>query len=65
MNKMPFIFFMYADEDGIRKVYECDWPEQFIRDFKGKRITDIGGFYVLGALQPVNNIEDAFEICRG
>lgn len=65
MEKIPFIFFLYADEDGVRKTYECDWPEQFIRDFSDKTITDIGGFYVLGALQIANSIEDAFKICNG
>lgn len=65
MEKIPFIFFLYVDEACVRKVYKCDWPEQFIRDFSGKTITAIGGFYVLGVLQNVNSIEDAFKICKG
>lgn len=57
--------FLYADEKGKRQIYEGDWPEQFIRDFTGKDITEIGGFYICGVLQPIKSIEDAFRICRG
>lgn len=59
MDKIPFIYFLYADEGG-RKIYEGDWPEQFIKDFTGKTITEIGGFFVCGVQQPINCIEDAF-----
>lgn len=65
MEKIPFIIFLYADEGGKRQVYKGDCPEQFIIDFTGKTITDIGGFYICGVLQPIKGIEDAFKICRG
>ena len=65
MEKIPFVIFLYADEKGKRQIYEGHWPEQFIRDFTGKDITEIGGFYICGVLQPIKSIEDAFRICRG
>lgn len=64
MDKIPFIYFLYADTDG-RKVYQADWPEQFIRDFDGKEITEIGGFYICGVPQKVCSMDDVFKICRG
>jgi hypothetical protein len=63
--KIPFIRFLYADSEGVRKIYDADWPDQFIAYFADKEVTEIGGFFVIGFPQPVKTLKDAFKICRG
>jgi len=65
IEKIPFIRFLYADAEGVRKIYDADWPDQFIAYFTGKEVTEIGGFFLMGFPQPVRTLEDAFKICRG
>ncbi len=65
IEKIPFIRFLYADAVGVRKIYDADWPDQFIAYFTSKEVTEIGGFFLMGLPQPVRSLEDAFKICRG
>jgi len=43
MEALRFITFLYADEDGNRKIYHADFPSEFIWDFKGAIVTELGG----------------------
>ncbi len=63
--KIPFIRFLYADDEGARKIYDADWPDQFIAYFADKKVTEIGGFFMMGALLSVKTLEDAIKICKG
>ncbi|PPK80650.1 hypothetical protein BXY41_106240 [Lacrimispora xylanisolvens] len=63
--KIPFIRFLYADEEGVRKIYDADWPDQFIAYFADKEVTEIGGFFMMGVLLSVKTLEDAIKICKG
>lgn len=62
---IPFITFLYADNQGARKVYDTEWPDQFIAYFTGKEVTEIGGFFMMGLSFPVKTLEDAIKICKG
>ena len=63
--EIPFIRFLYADGNGDRKIYDADWPDQFIAYFKDKEVTEIGGFFMMGIHLSIRNLEDAIKICRG
>ncbi len=63
--KIPFIRFLYADEEGVRKIYDADWPDQFIAYFANKEVTEIGGFFMIGTPLRVETLEDAIKICKG
>lgn len=63
--KIPFIRFLYADEEGTRKIYDADWPDQFIAYFADKKVTEIGGFFIIGTPLRVETLEDAIKICKG
>ncbi|MBE5991922.1 MAG: hypothetical protein E7247_05945 [Paenibacillaceae bacterium] len=63
--KIPFIRFLYAGGEGVRKIYDADWPDQFIAYFANNEVTEIGGFFVIGFPQPVKTLEDAIKICKG
>lgn len=63
--KIPFIRFLYADEEGGRKIYDADWPDQFIAYFANKEVTEIGGFFMIGTPLRVETLEDAIKICKG
>ena len=65
VEKIPFIRFLYADGEGVRKIYDADWPDQFIAYFVDKEVTEIGGFFVIGFPQPVKTLEDVIKICKG
>ena len=65
IEKIPFIRFLYADAEGVRKIYDADWPNPFIEYFDGKEVTEIGGFFMMGTPLRVRSLEDAFKICRG
>ncbi len=64
-EKIPFIRSLYADAEGVRKIYDVDWPDQFIAYFSDKEVTEIGGFFMMGMALSVKTLEDAFKICRG
>ncbi len=63
--RIPFIRFLYADEEGVRKIYDADWPDQFIANFANKKVTEIGGFFMIGMPLRVETLEDAIKICKG
>lgn len=63
--QIPFIRFLYAISNGVRKIYDTAWPAQFIADFTDVEVKEIGGFFVMGFPQSVNTLEDVFKICRG
>lgn len=63
--KIPFIRFLYADGEGVRKIYDADWPDQFIAYFADKEVTEIGGFFIIGTPLRVKTLEDAIKICKG
>jgi hypothetical protein len=65
MDKIPFIRFLWADSEGKHRIYDADWPTQFISDFQDTKVTEIGGFFICGVPQKVNSLEDAFKICNG
>ncbi len=64
-DKIPFIRFLYADGDGVRKIYDTAWPAQFIADFTDAEVTEIGGFFMMGTPLRVKTLEDAIKICKG
>ena len=63
--KIPFIRFLYVDGEGVRKIYDAGWPDQFIAYFADKKVTEIGGFFMMGVLLSVKTLEDAIKICKG
>jgi hypothetical protein len=63
--KIPFIRFLYADGEGVRKIYDADWPDQFIAYFTEKEVTEISGFFMMGIPLSVKTLEDAIKICKG
>lgn len=65
LEKIPFIKFLWADSNGTHKVYDADWPNQFITDFTEIEVAEIGGFFIMGIQQKVNSLEDCFKICKG
>ncbi|WP_313152087.1 hypothetical protein [Lacrimispora sp.] len=64
-EKIPFIRFLYADAEGVRRIYDADWPDQFIAYFSDKEVTKIGGFFMMGMPLQVKTLDDAFKICKG
>lgn len=64
-NKIPFIRFLYADESGTHRIYDTEFPTQFIAEFTDTKVTEIGGFFIMGVQQPVKTLTDAFKICKG
>lgn len=65
VSKIPFIRFLYVDGEGVRKIYDADWPDQFIAYFADKEVTEIGGFFMMGVLLSIKTLEDAIKICKG
>lgn len=63
--KIPFIRFLYADGEGVRKIYDADWPDQFIAYFADHEVSEIGGFFMMGIPLSVKTLEDAIKICKG
>lgn len=63
---VPFIVMLYTEND-TRKEYECNWPKDFILEFKNKKDSEIiiSAFYVVGILQNVETLSDAIKLCRG
>jgi hypothetical protein len=62
---IPFIRFLYADGEGVRKIYDTAWPAQFIAYFADKEVTEIGEFFMMGTPLRVKTLEDAIKICKG
>ena len=54
-------------EDEERKVYVCDWPEEFIKKFgnpEDKSILEIAFFFICGQPSKINTIEEALKFCK-
>lgn len=67
MDKIPFIKMLYT-VNGERKEYNCDFPQEFIRDFGNVNHDDyeIAFFFVMGNDQAnVKTISDAIKVCKG
>ncbi len=64
-TKIRFIRFLFTDGEGVRKIYDADWPDQFIAYFADKKVTEIGGFFMMGVLLSVKTLDDAIKICKG
>ena len=58
---------MLYTENEERKVYVCDWPEEFINKFddpENKSILEIAFFFICGQASKITTIEEALKFCK-
>ena len=67
-EKIPFIKMFYV-EHGQRKIFECNWPEEFIKVFgdkntKAVNTIEIFYFFVMGQQKSITTLESAIKFCK-
>lgn len=65
MEPVKFIVFLWEDEKGERKVFECDFPNQFNEYFKDKQVAEVGGLFIAGNHMICPTFDKAKKIVNG
>lgn len=65
MEPVSFIVFLWEDENGERKVFECDFPNQFNDYFKDKQVIEVGGLFIAGNRIYCPTFDKAKKIVNG
>ena len=65
MEPVKFLVFLWEDEKGERKVFECDYPDQFNEYFKDEVVSEVGGLFIAGNLIPTSTFEKVKSIVNG
>lgn len=61
--RLPFIAMLHT-EDGERKVFGCDFPKEFIDEFKDINI-DVFKVFIMGNETPIKSKEEIIKFCNG